>query len=550
MARPMRRWGSQNAQFRKRIPQDVLSAVRGLTLLIPLGRERAKHCVGPNATHVALSLRTSDKAETITRNANASAYLENVFAALRSDRPVSLTHRECVTLSGEWYHGWVSEEMSRRVNRSFAEHPEAAEEIWQALRTRMADGFESGETAREITPAVELFALGKGFRLDPASREMLIRECARALSDACNAQLNKASGDYSPDPNSRRFPEPSGSHVESITLDGLFKQWRTHPANKRRIAQATVRAYDRAFRALAGYLAKARGVPSNSIDCRTIKPHEIQSFADWRLEAASVATVNDGDLAALRSIFGWAIGRKLLSHNPAKDIRFRSEKRPKRVGGKALTDDEARAILSHAQTHKPKPNETKKMTAAKRWVPWLMAYTGTRVGEMAQLRKQDVRRHEGRWAIEVTPEAGTVKTGNAWLIPLHSHLIELGFIEFAQQAPSGHLFLTPNPKAYREDAPESRTKDARGIAGPLRALENRLREFAREVVTRPDVAPNHGWRHRFKAKGRNPKLGIQDAVLDAIQDHAPRTEGEGYGIDDLYGAMAEAIDRLPRYEID
>ncbi|MBS0232013.1 MAG: hypothetical protein JSR99_00835 [Proteobacteria bacterium] len=51
--------------------------------------------------------------------------------------------------------------------------------------------------------------------------------------------------------------------------------------------------------------------------------------------------------------------------------------------------------------------------AAKRWVPWLQAYFGTRVGEMDQLRTRDIRLHGGRWAMEVAPDAGRTANGFA-----------------------------------------------------------------------------------------------------------------------------------------
>ena len=49
--------------------------------------------------------------------------------------------------------------------------------------------------------------------------------------------------------------------------------------------------------------------------------------------------------------------------------------------------------------------------AARRWVPWLCAYTGARVGEIMQLRGVDVVEQDGVNVIAITPEAGTVKMG-------------------------------------------------------------------------------------------------------------------------------------------
>ena len=77
---------------------------------------------------------------------------------------------------------------------------------------------------------------------------------------------------------------------------------------------------------------------------------------------------------------------------------------------------------------------------ARRWVPWLCAYTGSRPGEVTQLRAQDVQRENGLWVIRITPEAGAVKGRRARVVPIHEHLIEQGFIKFAEAQGNGPLF--------------------------------------------------------------------------------------------------------------
>ena len=84
------------------------------------------------------------------------------------------------------------------------------------------------------------------------------------------------------------------------------------------------------------------------------------------------------------------------------------------------------------------------------------------------------------------------------------------------------------------------------LIGPLQGLKNRLAEFARAIVPDPNVAPMHGWRHRFKTVGM--EAGIPTRVLDAIQGHAPRTAAEAYG-EVTIRTMAAAIERLPKVEV-
>ncbi len=103
----------------------------------------------------------------------------------------------------------------------------------------------------------------------------------------------------------------------------------------------------------------------------------------------------------------------------------------------------------------------------------------------------------------------------------------MGFLEFVEASEEGHLFLTARPDRYKPDSPESRTKDPRGIMGPLQGVKNRLREFAREVVAAPDVQPSHGWRHRFKTVGR--ECGVEKIVLDAFALHEGESVSDGYG---------------------
>ena len=107
-----------------------------------------------------------------------------------------------------------------------------------------------------------------------------------------------------------------------------------------------------------------------------------------------------------------------------------------------------------------------------------------------------------------------------------------GFVEFVASAPVGHLFLRPS--------------ESGGVRGPLRGLKNRLAEFARAIVPDANVAPNHGWRYRFKTVGM--QAGIDTRILDAIQGHAPRTASDGYG-EVTVSTMATAIAKLPRISI-
>ncbi|HVY89631.1 MAG TPA: hypothetical protein VG942_12230, partial [Hyphomonadaceae bacterium] len=175
--------------------------------------------------------------------------------------------------------------------------------------------------------------------------------------------------------------------------------------------------------------------------------------------------------------------------------------------------------------------ELPKTAAAKRWVPWLCAYSGARVGEMVQLRKQDLRREGKVYMLRITPEAGTVKGRRYRDVPLHPHLVKMGFPAFVQGAKDGHLFFTP-------------TKSG-GWRGPWGAVKNRLGEFVRAVVNDRRVQPNHGWRHRFITEAR--MVGMDQEIRRMITGHKGEGEDEvAYG--DPAGLYRE-IRKLPRYNV-
>ena len=53
---------------------------------------------------------------------------------------------------------------------------------------------------------------------------------------------------------------------------------------------------------------------------------------------------------------------------------------------------------------------------------------------------QDIHNENGLWIVRITPEAGAVKGRRARVVPIHEHLIEQGFIEFAKAQGDGPLF--------------------------------------------------------------------------------------------------------------
>jgi integrase len=601
MARPMRRKRSSNEQFRGRIPADVLDAARGQSLVLTVGDAKVPKTIGPKAVEIGCSLRTNDPSEVKLRQAEVLRQVETFFAGLRQKRaPVALTLEECVRLAGDVYRGWTAGGPDTGLQGLEAEELEA---VWQAAERRLGEALERGpeRAVPGLREMAERFLLGRGLAVDEPSLEKLCGEIVKAIRDAARTNARKAGGDFSEgDLLAKRFGEPwrpsaqerKAAAVKSATRDNssltfnrLTSMWRDDPQVAP--AASTVASYGKSFELLAKMVGHD--------DPARLSHEDIQRFKEARLEVVSPKTVKANDLAGIRSVLQWAIDEgHLPGPNPARDVKVkvpkgeRARSRPKRHSpdaGPGLTDGEALAMLRAAlQYTRASPREKAKTAAAKRWVPWLMAYTGARVGEVAQLRKEDVRPHErGFWYLVLSPEAGTIKTGVENFVPLHSHLVELGFIEFVKGAAKGHLFLDPQPDGEREVAAEgpklkpgyvrkaagqgarkrrewdrtsafSRTDDPRGILGPLNGLKNRLGAFAREVITDKAVQPLHGWRHRFKPWAM-VEGGMPARMANEIQNHASSGGADGETkVTRGYGRFTvvqrhEAVERLPRYEV-
>ena len=265
-------------------------------------------------------------------------------------------------------------------------------------------------------------------------------------------------------------------------------------------------------------------------DARKVTPKDVVRFKDVRLTEVSGRTVKDGDLAALKTIFGWAKTNQRLPTNPAEGINIKRVKVVK-VRHRFFTEDEIVTIIKAASAVEVGP-ETSQQSLANRWVPWVLAYTGARVSEIAQLRRQDLYRVGDHWEIELTPRANTIKGGVFRRVPLHPHLVEMGFVAMVQAQPDGHIFAN----ARRTKGP---------VRGSVKGVTNRLRDFIRLHVSDENVDPNHGWRHLFVTNRR--EVGVSEELRGMITGHTGKTVAarEYGGPAGLY----REICKLPRFEV-
>jgi len=271
-------------------------------------------------------------------------------------------------------------------------------------------------------------------------------------------------------------------------------------------------------------------------DATRIKKMDMLTWRGDLMKMLSAKTVNDIYLSAVKSVLVWAVENDRLIENVAASVK---QPKPRKVYGRerGYTDPEAVTVLKASRIYEPHKDEFGRvremphLVAAKRWVPIICAFTGARVSEITQLRKEDVTKIGDYWVVWITPDAGTVKAGGYRDVPLHRQIIDQGFADFVQVADHGPIF-------------HGGTDPARYAKKAVR-ISNQLSEWLRKSELTPEgLQPNHAWRHRLKTTCR--EFEISDRVVDAIQGHAGKTAADHYG-DVTLKTKAVAIAKLPNY---
>lgn len=532
LVQPMRRRDTSIPHFVQRIPKDVLEAARGTTAAIPVGDNIVYRRISEKAEVIKVSLGTRDPSEAKQRQAVIVAYLEGYWQSLRNG-PARLKQKEAVALAGEIYRLWVDAleddpgdpAIWKRVER--LNNDAMAGNYSHPLAILLDKPDVQGSLERRFGFFADLVLAKRGLIVDHDSRQKLLLQTAKAMQMAANTLHRYSSGDYTPDTTPERFPKWESS--KKITLTELYDGWKRENSA---LSESTYEAYGRAVRYLHDFLKHE--------DASRIQPEDIIAFKDFRLQqviprtgkTVSPRTVKDGDLAALKAIFNWAVKELKLPNNPANGVTLKVPKKTV-LRDNFFSRAEAAALLNEARAFTKPERMMEKTALGIRWVPWICAYTGSRVGEIAQLRKSDILQQEDAWVFRITPEAGDVKTRVQRTVPIHAHLVEEGLLEMVAGRSDGYLFLN----AVEGDK----------IRGKRKALQNRVEEFTRRFVSDREIQPVHGWRHSFKAYGLEG--GIEGRILDIIQGHAPDTEGKKYGGAATLRTRINAMEKFPRYEV-
>ena len=461
------------------------------------------------------SLRTKDRDEA---KRLLPAWLEEAQSILAAAEG-ELARREAPASNGPTYPmtqadaDW--EEENARFWRHFDLREEAQAEAAEALEKRL------------LRPEAELTT-------DEASAAWLLRE-AREERDRYRDRYRRRKrrdeqrGTRTGEGVAVSTPgRPAAEANPTITITGMFEGYAAQDGSK----PATVRQWRAIIKHLVAFLGHDDANAVGLADLVRWREHlRTETAKDGKPRSAK--TINDSYLSAANAMFSYGVNQLLIPVNPAKELaKVRAPKTPK-LRDRDFTKVERKAILSAALVP-ASDHVSPQRKLARRWVPWLCAYTGARVNEITQLRRADVRKIEGVWTILITPEAGGNKTNEARTVPLHEHLIEQGFVIAIRDKPDGPLFYSPaagrEPKAQYEK------------------VGTFLADWVRHDVGVKDKAimPNHAWRHTFKTVSL--EVGIEERAADYMQGHASKGQGRKYGANTI-PTLAAQLAKFPRFDV-
>jgi integrase len=214
----------------------------------------------------------------------------------------------------------------------------------------------------------------------------------------------------------------------------------------------------------------------------------------------------------LKTIFRYAYKRCGVRPNPLADLEPPLVEQTRHKAVRGFTADEQALILSEARGL---------LVPYMRWCPWLCWGTGARISEVAECMKADIKQIGGIWCVDICLdnrlEGARLKTAASFRpVPIHSRLIQEGFLAYHRSLPEGMLF------------PELRERGGKWNK-PGKHASSRIAKWLRGLgIIDERIDPSHSWRHTFQALHDN-QIYTPAKIIDDIIGHegSERSQREG-----------------------
>ncbi len=455
------------------------------------------------------SLHTRDATEAKSASRAVADRFDAILASARAKldgTTASLTLREITAAVGVAYRleagRWADDPGE-------AAHWDQAAEVWGSY-FQPDDDDEHGPR-RFVADTVILgiaddLLRAQGILADRRSVRLAAEVWAREQANFARQMSRRCEGDWRASTGAERFPEARPAAMAApepppvVPLADLLHGWATET---RKTGKAL---YDRQRTALSftNFLGHT--------DAAKVTADDVVAWKESRLNAGRSLKTVANDINELSPIWKWAKrNRKLtFAENPFAGLAPLAKASEPARG--PYTADEAGRLLQAAR----------EQTGFLRWVPWLLAYTGARVGELCQSDKADIVPIEGMagwWALHIHRKGPTrtLKTPQSQrFVPLHPALVAEGFMAYVASLPAGSpLFPTVGLDKFGSRRGRGSNLHAQWVRGTVK-------------ITEKFKDPAHAWRHLFEDRAR--RAGVPQNATDALLGHKnAANEAEGYG---------------------
>ncbi len=413
------------------------------------------------------------------------------------------------------------------LNQSQFHHlTDVHEAIVRALQIEVATG--QLDAARRVAHS---YCESMALRVDwtqPTARTALQR-ILRAILRAWKGAAERDKGEPVETPSDPQKPAsvtatPEEPAAPPMTLRDVLPSWKTRTS-------ARPNAISRAEHALKLFEQAVGVVPVTELT-KASGVRFLRFLLDETARGFGRKTANN-HASAISALMNVAVKDDLIALNPfdlSIDTSIGAEKR------EPWTDEQLRRIYSHklfsdGMSETPRWHDVD--PADGRALLLMLLHTGARIGEIAQLRREDFLTRSGLVSIRITAEAGTVKTQESErVVPLAEHLLADPWFSTWLEGVMGRT----------GNAMPTMCRRARG---PSDTAGQWFRYF-RKAVGLPSGAleGSHKFRHWIRSALAEKHVG--EATADAITGHAA-TGSSGrkvYTATASLKAMREALDRL------
>ena len=299
-----------------------------------------------------------------------------------------------------------------------------------------------------------------------------------------------------------------------MSLDELREQWE---AEKERSQQTK----DLMKRMITLFVATCGNLAVHEITGQ----HRIQ-FREAVMASPGKAQTKNVRMKQFRALGSYAAKLGVVNSNPLEFLRFEETDVVER---ESFSDTILKQIFGSTAWVERSP----KYREFIRWFFLIGAYTGARLGEIAQLYSDDVFEFEGHWVIRIAHDPARkqrAKGKKTRLVPVSKHLVRLGFLNLVKARQKE----TRNPQLFPEMKP--------GYDGHWsRPVSPALSKLVRDAGLSQEYVGGHGWRHTFITR-------LRGKVADSVAERITHPRGTG-SIQRRYGSveiceMQKAVDLL------